>query len=702
MPVGLETIEECRSRRRLLDPEQLVALLMEPCADLDLRAQVAAELVARAWLMSAGPAESRSQMAEYVERGLSALGCSKNVIEATCGWCKAQAQKRSFILPSLLSSENSLLWRLVTYDLNNWRDAQGFVLFIPQNGIGNHGLAREGVALPFIFDESVSERGALLRSADDSAIEDDLLNRAIRTAHAVARKQEWLREDQRPALKLTTLRGAFDSSCLTGESLGLAALLAMALCHAKLYRTQVGPFLFGTSGTIGENGCSIPGAHGEEDYLKKERLLSMMGVRHRLLPAGPQYRYADTTSLPTAAIPEFLIRKLSVLTRDEKISELPALVSLADIELRLGKVERGMRFGSTSAPVAKSECETILKKVGDATSVRASDLRLLAKANLAAAECHLGHSERSSDLCHQIMEDPACGARFKIQAMVRQVVNLTDMCRYEDAVRIGREAHQLLDRLGSATDRLDMELQLTGSIGQALCYWALIDPKQSGEAFELLEKSCQLARQLDEDAPTDTTNLPRNLCYWYLAHALLKPTEAEEVYQQVADTCLGDSKTRAYFLRARWVSAYRMLLLGIDLPASLAKLDMEMPDPTAEGGWVNQTAAKYRGALRAAIGDVEGACEDFTVAAKLVECGSTSPLLEFIGGTACLQAGDSLCESRSEIASKYFQVATDVFLTYSNWFAGEISGLNWLAESKQLLRKERALETTDLRRHFPY
>lgn len=693
-------IRRCRSLRRLLDPECLVTLLRSPCADSELRQQVAAELAVRAWLLSGGGEGANPSMQSCLEEGLQALGLDAQEIAAASTWCGHQTEQRSFLPPSSLSSAGSLLWRMVAYDLENWRTAHGYVLLVPKHGAAMHGFSRGGVALPFILDDTATARTESVRCADDTPIGDSTTNCAVRSAHVVARTCGWLRQGECLAVKLTTLRGPFDNHALTGGSLGLAVLLALALRARDNGQTPV--FAFGASGDIGNNGCLVPGTHVGDAFLLKERLLCSMGVSHRLLPTGPEYARDDTIRLPDMATARFLKETVSrVFVRVEGASKAAAR-TLRDMERCIDNVQRGMRYGSVSAPDAKSKCESVLAELDGSSSVRAADLRLWATANLASAECHLGHPGRSAQFCEQVIGDPSCGPRFKLQALVRQVVNLTDTCRYEDAVRTAQEASSLLGHMGTGTERLDMELQVTGSMGQALCYWALIEPERTEEALRALQRGCELAGQLDGDCPTDTPDLPRSLCYWYLAHALLKPDQAEKVYQDVRDTCLSDPKTREYLLRARWLSAYRMLLLGLELPPSLAGLDMEMPSPTVEGGWLHQTAAKYRGALCAARGDIEGACRDFEVAAKLIEIGDRSPLLEFIGATACLQAGESLAAARPDTARSYLERASTVFDERKGWFAGVICGAEWADRARELLDAHPSTSSKGPQLCYPY
>lgn len=66
--------------------------------------------------------------------------------------------------------------------------------------------------------------------------------------------------------------------------------------------------------------------------------------------------------------------------------------------------------------------------------------------------------------------------------------------------------------------------------------------------------------------------------------------------------------------------------------------------------------------------------DDFEVAATLIENGDRSPLLEFIGATACLQACESLATTCLDIARAYLERAKLVFGRRTNWFAGPVKG----------------------------
>ena len=685
MIVSWREIRQRRALRRLLDPAHLVKLLEVPCADEALLAQVGAELVVRAWLLSGSAAGLSAEAKEHLERGLHALGLGVEELTTATAWCAGQSRQRTFTLPARLLHSSIPLWESVAFDVENWRTAHGFVVFVPKGGAVECGYARDGVALPFILDDTATARTALLRSADDQLVGDELMSRAISVAHVLARSAGWLRSDQSPAARLLTVRGAGPLP-IEGESLGLPVLLALALRAGN--RSPGAPLGVGASGVIADNGCIVPGAHGRNELLVKERFLCMMGVRHRFLPCGPNYAHADTIRLGPMDVVSAVRAALDAIAPSTTAGPGDGSFSLQQMEDCLAGLERGMRYGSATAAQAEAQCEVIIAQVARSASVRATDLRIRATANLASAECHLGHPERSAELCQQLIQEPACGPRLKAQVLVRQVVNLTDMCRYEDAARTAHEAASLAGRLDPATERLDMELQVTGSLGQVLGFWALIDPGKADEAFRQLERSCYLARQLDGDCPTETLDLPRNLCYWYLAHALLRPTEAETVYREVHDLCLDDPKTCEYLLRTRWLSAYRMHLLGLPLPPDLVALDMDLPSPTAEGGWLNQTAAKYRGTLCAAAGDNDGAIRDFEVAAKLIEHGDRAPLLEFIGATACLQAGESLLAAAPHIAGPHLIRAAAVFEKRRNWFAGVIKGEKWAGRAQALLTSQ--------------
>jgi hypothetical protein len=227
-----------------------------------------------------------------------------------------------------------------------------------------------------------------------------------------------------------------------------------------------------------------------------------------------------------------------------------------------------------------------------------------------------------------------------------------------------------------------------GALGaQPLLQKALFDSSFAAKSLLLIRKAVKEAEQI-EDHDELSRELSRDLVQEVLWYALLKPGEAERVHARVAAQIskLEHEKTEIsrdyYLVRCRWLGAYRLWLKTGHLPRSRNWTEWPLPLERDDLAWVRATALKYRGTLLAAAGERDQAVRDFNESVRLL-CGSGTPLLRFIGGTAALQAAESLQTVRVPDAG-YLKKALGVFRRFKAWGEGPVAGSQWLARVEGL------------------
>jgi hypothetical protein len=384
--------------------------------------------------------------------------------------------------------------------------------------------------------------------------------------------------------------------------------------------------------------------------------------------------------------------------------EFETRIPLVELEARIKGIRNGMRSGDMPSLSACRDLRDVLRTQLCTPDPRLSDLCVQARVALSAALCHLGEAEESHDILSELLADSALPHHQLGDALLGQASNLTDFGDYCGAVELCERVLSFAEP-GAAlswADSKDLQLRAHGTKGQALTFLGMWEGMQSERNTGLAHLRSAVACARELDSPSTPVDLPRDLAYIALWHALHRPNDMAESWEEAwreAARC-NSTATQAHLHRYRWLAGYRTALLGLD--DAWPPLDVELPAASVEGsetnpGWLHKLARKYRGARHAARGDIAAALEDFHAAATLIEAPS---LLRFIGATAALQAAESLHTNAPDKAAEFLSRAIVVFQECDKWFLGPIAGRLWLSRA-QAISEDRPPESHP-QLHYPY
>ena len=327
-------------------------------------------------------------------------------------------------------------------------------------------------------------------------------------------------------------------------------------------------------------------------------------------------------------------------------------------------LENEVHFGRTSLVDAASR----LRRCMDAFELEPSspfvaEAQVRACVLRAAIANHTGNPDRAREEIARarLLAKAGQKSRLYVEAIAHEVVTLTDLGFIDEAERLGRELLTYVkDEIDGDSEQLRCEMIASGALGgQSLLQAALRGRACGDESLKLLRHSLKLAEQLEE-----AREICRDAVQVVLWHALLKPESIEGEFLKAQEILArqspaDNSVSRAYLLRARFLGAYRRLLSQQTITTGFEK--WLLPEPNnGHASWVRATALKYRGALHAAAGATKSASEDFAAATSLLSIES-SPLLRLIGGTAALQASESLQRAGVAAAAHFLDKAAEIF-----------------------------------------
>ena len=308
----------------------------------------------------------------------------------------------------------------------------------------------------------------------------------------------------------------------------------------------------------------------------------------------------------------------------------------------------------------------------------AAEARLRGCVLRAAIANHAGDPARARAEVEQALAIAARNPCIYAKAVANKVVTLTDLGFITEAERTGRELLAWVkdEMAGDVREKLGCEMVASGALGgQSLLQGALRGESSASESRELLTRALALATELGEGR-----EISRAAVQIVLWHALLESESIEHAFFK-AEEILGHRSpadgavSRAYLLRARFLGAYRRLLSQGEITSGFEK--WPLPDQSvAHLSWVHATARKYRGALYAAAGANELARADFMIATTLLGHESP-PLLRLIGGTAALQAAESLIQAGAGNAAHWVDEALEVFREFRNPPGPALNGEMW-------------------------
>lgn len=657
----------------------LVRALAEPCGDPAIRARLASELTIRGWLYAGGGDWERVVARETVESGWHKYGLPKKIQALLSAWLKGQQSLRSYQAPDL-GGVSMVFHNFLRRDLADFENAHGVIPFVMK---GEHTAVDPVVILPFMLEASNSSD---IRTAEGISLTGlkDGVERARRGLVSLGA----LQVHESFVVILTSLNDP--GTKLEGRSLGLPVMAAHYFRRKKVLPKALA---VGLSGCLDHNGhLDVDTLHVGSSRAKADRMASF-GIPMRIFPAGD-----DVVSVTKMwPLSQSLDECLSNLCQEVRTLPLTLMQPTQDSGVRLDGIGKGMRFGSMSAQHALVELDQIAGMLEGRTDCMAEHHLVTLKGLKASALCHLGRAKESHILAGEILSmRDAIGAIYIAEAMVRQAVNMTDFADYQQAVTFADDAFRLARSL-SLVERRDMELKALSTKAQALTSWALIEPARAMEARDLSLKAVDIAREIDSISPEREKNVPRNLVYAFLWHALHDSGGAMVYGAAIRDEVTADPKSWSFYLKARWLGAYRALLTGVMIDWRL--FEDEMPDDHAEGGWLFALASKYRGALRAATGDIQGALSDFEEATKLVDIPEQSPLLAFLSATAGVEAVALLGKSAHSMAEKCLPALRGL----SGWYLEpRISSRAWELRLTGLLEGRDPNDLPNPQLYFPY
>ena len=642
---SLADIRRSRSLLLFLRDDALAKLSGQRCADPSLRLQFLAESIFRLWLYSKASPERRSKLVD-ISKSLwdlaAAPGWPSYAILAA--WLERSREERCFDIPQELAhGPAQQVGSLLRKRIDTWKNAAGVVPFV---GLDKN-LA-DAIALPFDIRPSDQKRGQVL-AGDASVIEGLSASLSAATNFQLLKDMRshdiWI-----PDVDQTT------AALLAGRSAGLPLLIALRDYHQS---SALPPFEIAATGILSDNGFPDPLAQTPETVACKIRMLREIGFV-RILVAGP-LEDCDPEPDVIACNSEFDLT-LQIQELDTKFLQHKTLLQgdPHSIQKRMGEIDHDMTAGHMSPGEAKCQLQQLLEKLSDASDIFSTEIRAELRLFLATAECHLGNPKVSEALLDQTFERKSIVGEFsRTRAIIRQAVNLNDFGRYRDA------AAMVLDQLDtirssslSASQRIKLELDALGTAGQALTNLGLVDPQVHNQAYECLTAACDLARQLDT-AHSPRTELPQDLCYLYQWHAFFDRSGCDGVWKEFETNTSPDHSSWDFMKRLRWLAAYRALLEGDHLEWRYFEDDLPSRNFGNHVSWLYCLARKYRGALRAAEGDLDGSKQDFEEAVQLIHESKTAPILQLLGVVAALEAVRSLSGKAPEAATRYRNFAKE-------------------------------------------
>ncbi len=680
----LNHIRRHRGFIRLLNIEALSRALAEPCADPALRARLASELTVRAWLYAGGGDWASLPERGAVESGWRSFGLPESAQNLLTRWLCEQGARRRYALPDTVKT-GSLFVDFLKRDMGDYEHAHGVMPFVFH---GEHPDVDPVVVLPFMVRSSSVCR---VTTADGKEL--PLLREGVERAMQGLVTCGHLKADAFFRVILTSLHDP--GIKLEGQSLGLPVMVAR---YFMLKKVEMRALAVGLSGCLDHGGrLDVETRKANGTKVKAERL-ARYGIPVRVFAADAEAEFA-TESWPVA---QDLQSSLESLCQQVLLLPPEHRRPMEDPGARLDAIGKGMRFGGISAQQALAELAHIETSLEDRSDCLTQHHQLVLKGLQASALCHLGRADDSARVTGELIRLRCeLGAEYIAEALVRHAVNLTDFADYGQAVVYADDAFQVARHL-CFHERSDVELKALSSKAQALTAWALIDSAKAAEARELSFKAVAMARALDSISPAAEKNVPRNLVYAYLWHALHDPASARGMEDDVREAAVSDAKTWPYFLRVRWMAGYRLARAG-GATADWMRHENELPAADAEGGWLHALSCKYRGTLLAECGRWPEARQDFQVAASLLRLADSCPLLAFLGATAALQAGETLMRSCPEEARAHVHGALTMFRRMGDWFvAPELATPTWIARAEGLLAGSDVATLPDPQAYFPY
>lgn len=681
----LDLIRQSRSLIRFVSDRHLVELLGLACADRMLVARIQSEYLLRLWLYSGGGYDVDGLLHGMLADVLEKVGFSKERPHL-CAWLHAQRENRTYSSPECLErSASGEFVQLFRQEMNEWATADGTIVFVNQH---HRDLLRRAVLLPFILEPLGGRHAAYrIRTANGEPLPG--LDQGVRHALNAAAGHGIERAGQFSVL-LTTVRSLGEELNLHGGSAALPVLLAVLRKH---YQINIPLLECGATGMLTGTGLVDANALNDETLSDKADLFRQVGMRNVLMPGIPGMDDGWTSLNPGSdafpVLKKYLFRQYADAVLPEHRCKSSSLLVGSSQELpgKLDALNKAMRYGTVDCGTVVKQLESLRAPCSGESSLRMRQVHVKATALMSAALCHLGQTDRSSALCRELLQESrALGPGMVLSLLIRQAVNLTDRMDYDAGVGYCCEALNLLNGLHDPLEKLDYEMQIRGTMGQALTYWALSDPAKKESARTELEKTCAIARELDEGlGPDDPRDYPRDFNYLCLWAALHDRDYFQTIWPEALQRCIGDRTSLRYLKRIRHLAVWRALLAG----ESDQEYPQEMDLPEVHHDWVYYTALKYR-AFRNMYGYSLVGENDLAEAARLMEV--ETPLLAWIGAIGVVQEGIIRCRCGTipdELFLKRLEQAQSVLEQHVMLIVREnCASADWFSAAEQIKRNE--------------
>jgi hypothetical protein len=436
------------------------------------------------------------------------------------------------------------------------------------------------------------------------------------------------------------LEAAAGAGALKGGSFALPLLLAARYDNQRFFD----PLSVLVTGAL-RNGCVVP----VESVEAKLDLARRMGVG---LFAAPCFELSSADSgMQIVGIPPGT-RWQEAMEQLNGALQKAGLCSLSVPLARRGiaMLTRGTATGRIANTKARVQCEMLLAFLRSnfhpvlATSIHHGELLL------AAIDNHEGFPERAMERLQRLIRErrPEISSQELLSTMTHLSVSLCDSGRLEESAALGRLLVHDVDALfPEETDKgLEMRARVYGAAGgQGMLQLALRtgNPSLAIESLQLLIKSRDISERLCAydtglEGPVDYAGwVSRGYTQAALWQALFSPDstqnaveEAEAKLPRQQDDVSGD-----FLRRVRFLGAYRGWLTSGHVP-QFGDWELELPDRHAPA-WILATSLKYRGSLRAANGEFEGARADFLESLAILNT-EDSEVLRVIAWSTAMQA----------------------------------------------------------------
>ena len=452
---------------------------------------------------------------------------------------------------------------------------------------------------------------------------------------------------------------ATDDISFTGQSLDLPILMAILKKQGRL--PLFSHLQVCATGAIDHGRLETVG------YVDiKRRLATQLNADLFIYPNSGPVPESDGV-LPCGIPIEDVHNPVNYMILDKGLGELSADAAANELE----KLNNDVHFGVIAMEEkALNRLDMIEKELNrhrlNSELIKAQILR-------AAVYCHLGRTEEASKLNEDVYKQARESELYYqfAEAMIRQIVNQTDLGQFNDAKRTISKLQERLEKSDKFTqeEQTDLLMRFHGTVGQLYMYQALSDSDTTleEEAFQHIDTAVKYAGTVDNQA-----EILIDLNYKHMWYILFDPANAQTAYIAAENAIMNapDADKRStninYLQRQRLYAEYRHYLLT----GEVNSFEEFHVSQNCKISWLKALATKYQATLTAGNGNVARAESMFAEAFVSLDQES-NPLLFFLGMTIRVQAWQSLkgtefdhfAQQCRDTAEQYFE-QNNVLKTY--------------------------------------